>query len=740
MENIVRSATCLLLSLLLCNVLLTVACPSLTDPNNGTITCSLGDDRIPSYEDTCNFTCNTGYELTGSDTRTCQSDGSWSGNETICRRVQCPIGDHVQISSDISGVCSNNFGLYGELCSFACDHGYQLVTDLFFFGECLADGSWTSTPTCVILNCSTSPPVSNSQLQLPCDTLYQSTCTATCDEGYTRDNITSVTYLCNVTFVRNRVDWIALDGASCQRVECPAPVNGRLECPGSRGFYQDNCTFSCNPGYELQGVSSGTCLADQSWSEGDPICVALNCSTSPPVDNSQLQLPCDTQYQSTCTVLCDQGYTRDVTNITYLCNITMDPDMVKWEIIGQASCERVDCLMLDDPGNGTVNCSLGDDGIPSYEDTCNYTCDSGFELFGSDQRMCLFDGTWSSGDVVCDIATSESDSSSSMTTTTIIIIAAAASVIVLLVIILVAACMLYKRHQNRANFKVMTRVSNILSTVDENEPMLFAENLVIQKFKKRLGTHEIESKDLQIQEPIAEGAFGIVYKGLYRKNDETIIVAIKTLKTCSSVLKIEEFIEEIAVTKTFSHPNVLSLIGACLEASSSDKMPLMVVPYMLYGDVKSFLSSKRGNKIDLTELPQDLHYNILVQICLDIAKGMAYLSSMRFIHRDLSARNCMLDENMVAKVGDFGFSRDVYISDYYRLDHSALLPVKWLAPEALFDKKFLTESDVWSFGVTCWEVFTLGLQPYPTVDPHEMADYLKTGKMLEKPSLSSDEM
>ena len=118
-------------------------------------------------------------------------------------------------------------------------------------------------------------------------------------------------------------------------VECPAPVNGRLECPGS---YQDNCTFSCNPGYELQGASNGTCLADQSWSEGDPICVALNCSTSPPVDNSQLQLPCDTQYQSTCTVLCDQGYTRDATNVTYLCNITMD--MVKWKIIGQASCER----------------------------------------------------------------------------------------------------------------------------------------------------------------------------------------------------------------------------------------------------------------------------------------------------------------------------------------------------------------------------------------------------------------
>ena len=63
-----------------------VPCPSLTDPNNGTITCSQEDDGVPSYEDTCNFTCNTGYELTGSDTRTCQSNGSWNGSEAICSR------------------------------------------------------------------------------------------------------------------------------------------------------------------------------------------------------------------------------------------------------------------------------------------------------------------------------------------------------------------------------------------------------------------------------------------------------------------------------------------------------------------------------------------------------------------------------------------------------------------------------------------------------------------------------
>jgi len=82
---------------------------------------------------------------------------------------------------------------------------------------------------------------------------------------------------------------------------------------------------------------------------------------------------------------------------------------------------------------------------------------------------------------------------------------------------------------------------------------------------------------------------------------------------CSSVLKIKEFIEEMAVTKTFSHPNVLSLIGACLEPSLNDKLPLMVIPYMLHGDVKSFLTSKRGNKIHLTELPQVSTY-----VCTDI--------------------------------------------------------------------------------------------------------------------------
>ena len=121
-------------------------------------------------------------------------------------------------------------------------------------------------------------------------------------------------------------------------VWCHAPVNATLQCPnGTTGVFEDTCTFSCNAGYELQGSNNGTCLANQSWSGGDPICVALNCSTSPPLNNSQLQSSCDTQYQSTCTTVCIDGYTG--VGGSYTCVVTdEDINSVGWN--GSTSCQR----------------------------------------------------------------------------------------------------------------------------------------------------------------------------------------------------------------------------------------------------------------------------------------------------------------------------------------------------------------------------------------------------------------
>ena len=201
-------------------------------------------------------------------------------------------------------------------------------------------------------------------------------------------------------------------------VQCPAPSNGALQCPNgaTTSVFEDTCTFSCNGGYELQGSNSGTCLANQSWSRGDPKCVVLKCSTSPPLDNSQLQLPCDTQYHSTCTTICVDGYTGGGGSVT--CVVTdVGNNIVDWR--GTTSCQRgkclkyfvilmhisivyiVQCSRLSAPASGIIFCSLRNDPLLSYEDTCSFTCNTGYELTGSDNRTCQSNGSWSGSDVVC---------------------------------------------------------------------------------------------------------------------------------------------------------------------------------------------------------------------------------------------------------------------------------------------------------------------------------------------------
>ena len=128
-------------------------------------------------------------------------------------------------------------------------------------------------------------------------------------------------------------------------VRCPTLMNGVLQCPNgaTTGVFEDTCTFSCNAGYELQGSNNRTCLANQSWSGGNPICVALNCSTSPPLNNSRLQSSCDRQYQSTCTTVCVDGYTG--VGGSYTCVVTnVDTNSVGWN--GSTSCQRGEYIRM----------------------------------------------------------------------------------------------------------------------------------------------------------------------------------------------------------------------------------------------------------------------------------------------------------------------------------------------------------------------------------------------------------
>jgi len=112
---------------------------------------------------------------------------------------------------------------------------------------------------------------------------------------------------------------------------------------------------------------------------------------------------------------------------------------------------------------------------------------------------------------------------------------------------------------------------------------------------------------------------------------------------------------------------------------------------------------------------------------------MEYLASHHYVHRDLAARNCLVGDNLSVKISDFGLSRDVYAADYYRIQSKSLLPVRWMPPEGILYGKFTTASDVWSFGVVLWEIYSYGLQPYYGYSNQEVIEMIRSRQLLPCP-------
>ncbi|XP_050062324.1 tyrosine-protein kinase transmembrane receptor Ror-like isoform X2 [Aphis gossypii] len=231
---------------------------------------------------------------------------------------------------------------------------------------------------------------------------------------------------------------------------------------------------------------------------------------------------------------------------------------------------------------------------------------------------------------------------------------------------------------------------------------------------------------------IGQGFFGKVYKGVLKHTDgkyET--VAIKVLKDHTNSEAKEDFMREVEIMTYFRHPNILTLIGVCPQEDKCS--PWMIFEFMAYGDLTEVLRNSSDQFSHYSEHLPVLDKEALLVISLQIAAGMKYLASQRFVHRDLACRNCLVGNDLTVKIADFGMSRDIYTCDYYKVGGSRLLPVRWMSPESVVYGKFTLESDVWSFGVVLWEIYSLGKQPYYGYSNDEVLKLIHDGVLLDIP-------
>nr|XP_014279310.1 ALK tyrosine kinase receptor [Halyomorpha halys] len=243
---------------------------------------------------------------------------------------------------------------------------------------------------------------------------------------------------------------------------------------------------------------------------------------------------------------------------------------------------------------------------------------------------------------------------------------------------------------------------------------------------------EIPREQLRLVKALGQGAFGEVYQGFFRHRIGDAVempVAVKTLPELSSTQAETDFLMEALIMSKFNHPNIVHFIGVCF-----DKHPRFIVIELLAGgDLKTFLRESRPKPDRASPLTMK---DLLICI-VDVAKGCKYMEENRFIHRDIAARNCLLTTKgpgRVVKIADFGMARDIYRADYYRKGGKAMLPIKWMPPEAFLDGIFTTKTDVWSFGVLMWEVMSLGYMPYTGCANREVMSLVTSGGRLEPPT------
>nr|CAB3266741.1 sushi, von Willebrand factor type A, EGF and pentraxin domain-containing protein 1-like [Phallusia mammillata] len=360
--------------------------PSLRAPLKGEIQCTDG----AFYNSHCQFSCNNGYRINGSETVVCQTNG-WNETSPKCEITTCP-----EIAKPRNGKVSCVEGnQYKSYCFFSCREGYVKQNpgdDTVTPAVCRADGTWSREPfACKRIKCRQLKNLKRVQATCTDGYNYNSNCSFKCQEGFNLYGASETT--CGIN------GWDA-QTPRCDRLICPSPVqpaNGLIECT-KRGKL--TCIYSCESGFRLIGNNVTSCKSDETWTNPQtPTCQRIRCSESITAPtHGTLKCTNEDKFGSKCTFSCDKGYSLEGEKVL-TCN-----EKGNWDQTSP-TCRRISCPSLDNLGNGQITCN---DNF-FYTSTCTFSCGVGYNLIGAKSAKCLVDGTWSTRLPYCERITCTPD-------------------------------------------------------------------------------------------------------------------------------------------------------------------------------------------------------------------------------------------------------------------------------------------------------------------------------------------
>uniref|UniRef100_A0A669EAW9 Receptor protein-tyrosine kinase n=1 Tax=Oreochromis niloticus TaxID=8128 RepID=A0A669EAW9_ORENI len=232
----------------------------------------------------------------------------------------------------------------------------------------------------------------------------------------------------------------------------------------------------------------------------------------------------------------------------------------------------------------------------------------------------------------------------------------------------------------------------------------------------------LRPSELKKAKSLGVGVFGTVHKGFWTPEGETvkIPVAIKTIQDSSGRQTFTEITDHMLSMGSLDHPYIVRLLGICPGASLQ-----LVTQLSPQGSLLEHIRQKK-NSLD----PQ-----LLLNWCVQIAKGMYYLEEHCMVHRNLAARNILLKNDYQVQISDYGVADLLYPDDKKYVYTDTKTPIKWMALESILFRRYTHQSDVWSYGVTVWEIMSFGAEPYASVSPQEVPGLLEKGERLSQPHI-----